>query len=355
MGLFESYAAENPLQVRVDTLNQSRMAVRLFVDTVGDRFPVSMMDKKVVRNWKALLLKYPVKAAEMTAFKGMSLRETVIANEKVGKPVISPRTVNRYLSGLGAFCDWLMNHEYLNANPTHNLYIRQDKSRRATKPFSSEQLQTLFNSPLFTGCQSNDKWHLPGDHRIRDHRYWLPLIMLYSGARPGEIAQLLVDDVHQSHGRWIIHITEERDDTKSTKTKGSMRVLPVHPELEKLGFIAYHRSMVERGEKRLFPDAERNARGQMAAEFDRDINRYLTRIGIKHGRGLSLYSLRHGFADALRLAGFLDEQFGILLGHTNHTMTGRYGTLQQGMLRQRAEMIDAVSYPGLNLSPLYPS
>jgi integrase len=263
MELFEQYARENPKSVKQDTINQSRMAVGLFADSVGPRFPVSGIDKKAVRGWKTLLMTYPVKSAEIAAFKGMSLREIVKANEKLGKPIISDRTVNRYLSGLGAFCDWLVANDYLAQNPTTGTLKRLDKTKRKTLPFTSEQLNALFRSPLFTGCQSDDRMHLPGNHLIRDHRYWLPLIMLYSGARPGEIAQLLTADVRQIHGTWCIHITEEGDEAKSVKTKGSQRVVPVHPELERLGFLDYCAGMRERGERRLFPEAERNTRGQI--------------------------------------------------------------------------------------------
>lgn len=65
----------------------------------------------------------------------------------------------------------------------------------------------------------------------------------------------------------------------------------------------------------------------MTADFSQDFPRYLTKIGLKDGRGLSLHSFRHGAADALRRAGFLDEQFGVILGHTSGTMTQRYGKL----------------------------
>lgn len=352
MDLFATYVAENPNGVKQNTLDQSRLAVEAFVSVCGARTPVGKIDKKAVRAWKALLMRYPVKATETAAFRGMSFKEIVAANEKIGKPKISSRTVNRYLSGLGAFCDWLVDHDWLDANPSQGMYIRLDKTKRAIKPFSSEELRTLFASPLFVGCASDEKMHVPGDHLIRDHRYWLPLVMLYSGARPAEIAQLLVDDVREMHGHWIMHITEEGDSTKSVKTKGSQRVVPVHLELERLGFLAYRRAMNERGQKRLFPDAERNVRGQMAAQFSREFGRYLQRIGLKEGRGLSLYSFRHGFVDALRRAEFFDEQFGILIGHTRHTTTAQYGVLPQGMLRQRVEMIGAVNYPGLDLSHL---
>jgi hypothetical protein len=50
----------------------------------------------------------------------------------------------------------------------------------------------------FAGCQSDDSPRQsckPGNVMIRNHRYWVSLVMLYSRARPGEIGQLLVDDV----------------------------------------------------------------------------------------------------------------------------------------------------------------
>ncbi len=87
----------------------------------------------------------------------------------------------------------------------------------------------------------------------------------------------------------------------------------------------------------------------MIADFSREFGRYLVRIGMKNGRGLSLYSFRHGATDALRRAGFLDENFGFILGHTKASTTGIYGIIPQGILEQRVELINAISYPGLNL------
>ncbi|WP_416354995.1 DUF6538 domain-containing protein [Aureimonas phyllosphaerae] len=355
MTLFETYAKENPRGITADTLNQARRDIGTFVDLHGNSFPVSRIDKKAVREWKALLMKFPVKASETKAFAGMSIDRIVKENEKVGKPVLTPRTINRYLSSLGAFCTWLVAHGYLETNPTADMALAKEK-KRSTFPFTQDQLTKLFSSPLFTGSQSADEWAgiaKPGNWIIRDHRFWVPLVMLYSGARPAEIAQLAVADVREQHGRWIMHITTEGNGEKSVKTAGSMRVVPVHSELIRLGFLKHHAAMKDAGETRLFPEAKRNSRGQMIAEFSREFGRYLTRIGLKNGRGLSLYSFRHGAADALRRAGYLDEAFGFILGHTKGSMTGRYGTLPQGMLEQRVELIEAIAYPGLNLCHLH--
>lgn len=354
MELFAIYERENPKGITADTLKQARRDIGTFVDYAGSTRPIHNIDKKAVREWKALLIRYPVKATETKEFAGMKIAQIVKHNEKVGKPALTPRTVNRYLSSLGAFCNWLVAHGYLDINPTADMSMAKKKDA-STLPFTSDQLDALFKSPLFTGCQSADEWRnvaKPGNVMIRDHRYWVPLIMLFSGARPAEIAQMNIADVRQDRGHWIMHITEEGGGDKSVKTGGSMRVVPIHPELVKLGLLRYHAQVKESGEVRLFPDAVRNSRGQMIADFSREFGRYLTRLGMKDGRGLSLYSFRHGAVDALRRAGYLDENFGFILGHTKSTMTGRYGNLPQGMLEQRVELVNSIAYPDLKLTHL---
>lgn len=354
MEIFAIYERENPNRVTADTLAQARRDIGTYVDHVGATCPVQRIDKKSVREWKALLIKYPVKASETKVFAGMKIAQIVKHNEEVGKPVLTPRTVNRYLSSLGAFCGWLVAHGYIDVNPTDGMSLAKEK-KKSTLPFTVDQLNTLLASPLFTGCQSATEWNKiakPGNVLIRDHRFWVPLIMLYSGARPAEIAQLATSDVRQEHGHWIMHITTEGDGDKSVKTAGSMRVVPIHPELIKLGLLDYHAGMKRAGQSRLFPQAERNSRGQMIADFSREFGRYLIRLGMKTGRGLSLYSFRHGAADALRRAGYLDENFGFILGHTKASTTGIYGIIPQGMLQQRLELIDAIKYPGLKIDHL---
>lgn len=360
MDIFETFARENVRGVAKDRLDQCRRDISTFVDLVGATFPIAKIEKAHVREWKSLLVKFPVKATETKAFAGMGIVQIVKANEKVGKPVIADRTVNRYLSSLGAFLTWAVNNGYLDKNPVEGLMLKKE-AKAPTLPFKADQLQTLFASPWFTGCESADEWRKvakPGKVLIRDHRYWVPLILLFSGARPSEIAQLAVNDVRQDHGHWILHITTEGDETaagKSVKTAGSMRVVPVHPELIRLGFLDYHAQRVQAGGTALFPDAKRNQRGQMMAEVSREFGRYLTRIGLKQGRGLSLYSLRHGVADALRRSGFLDQEFGFILGHAEASMTGKYGIMPQGMLEQRVKLVNAIAYPGLTLDHLRPA
>jgi integrase len=346
MDLFDVYVKENPKRITQATIMQARRDIGTFVELVGSNFPVSKLDKKAVREWKVLLQSYPVKATEMTIFKGMGLKEIVEANARLENPkaTISAKTVNRYMAAFGAFCNWLAAHDYIGANPFTDMYLSVDKTKTNVRPFTNDERKVLFASPLFTGCQNDVKWHVGGSHLIRDHRYWLPHVMMYSGARPGEIAQLLVDDVRQMHGTWVLHITDEGDEEKSLKTKGSFRVVPIHSKLIEMGFIEHVERQRVTGQRRVFPEAERNERGHIASAFEKKFGTYLTKLGLKEGRGLTLYSFRHGFSDAMREAGYMDEEFGFLMGHSKSSMTARYGQMPQGTLQKRVEMIEAVGY-----------
>ena len=71
------------------------------------------------------------------------------------------------------------------------------------------------------------------------------------------------------------------------------------------------------------------------ADDPHDLAPYLDRIALieiefpkyTDGRGYSQYSFRHGAADALRRAGYLERDFGFLMGHGDNNMTGRYGMM----------------------------
>lgn len=357
MELYDQFCRENPGGVTADTQDQNRKIVKLFAEFVGEASPVTAITKAAVRDWKKALFAWPSKAAEIKDFRGMTFREVLKANEEVGKPAISEKTINKYLSAMGGFCEWLRGNDYIEGDPLDGMFLKLDKNRQTVFPYTTDQLKVIFSSPVFTGAQSSEDDHLPGNVHINDWRRWLPLIGLFTGARLGEIAQLYLADLRQEHGHWIFHITRETardgDVQKTTKTKGSQRVIPVHPELIKLGLLQYAASLRERGEKRLFPEIKPDARGQMSGHPSRWYGRYVARIGVKDDKSVNFHSFRHGLADAFRRAGYLDDQFKFMLGHTGATTTGRYGKLPEGEMKMRVAMMEAVSFPGLDLRHLY--
>jgi integrase len=349
MELYDKFKTEKWGDARPDTWDQNRKIVTLFAEFVGETSHVSVITRKAVRNWKQELARWPRKAADTKAFKGLAFRKVIEANETIKKPPISQKTTNKYLAALGSFATWLLQNEYIDDDVMSGMYLSIDKRRKNRFPFTADQLKTIFNSPLFSTCMGDGQESKAGNVAIRDWRYWIPWIGLYTGARLGEIAQLLTADMRQLHGVWIFHITEIADEDeedsapKSTKTDGSMRVVPIHSELIKLGFLEYHAAMVARGERQLFPEPKRDTRGYFG-DASKFFNGYFRDVGVKVDKRVNFHSFRHNVADAFRAAGYLDEQHGVLLGHSKASTTGRYGILPEGPLRDRVTMIEAIRY-----------
>lgn len=355
MGLFAKYERENPNDIRPESLKQARRDVQHFADFVGSRTRPSRITKAQVRDWKDLLADYPVKATETNAFKGMSPAEIVAANKALNtpKPTLTRQTVRRYLGSLSGFCRWLVKNDYLDANPVNDMMPKKAGPTVKRDTFKDGALKKLFNSPLFTSA-IGDQWRdldKPGNVAVRDHRFWIPWVMLYSGARPAEVAQLHVADVRQEHGVWIMDINDNGENDKRTKTAGSRRVVPIHSALIKLGFLEHVERQRAGGELQVFPELEIPKEGQIAASFSREFNRYLTKIGVKQGRDIVLYSLRHTFIDRARMAGIMDDEIAIIVGHetgaSKKTMTSGYGVEQHGVLELRQRIVESVTYPKL--------
>ena len=107
----------------------------------------------------------------------------------------------------------------------------EHRSPRGRYPFSEKQLRKLFSSPVYTGCKSASRRSAKGQHVIRDGKFWIPLIALYSSMRLGEIVQLLVGDIKSEHGVAYFDICRGEGEKKQIKTASSMRRVPIHKML----------------------------------------------------------------------------------------------------------------------------
>lgn len=175
--------------------------------------------------------------------------------------------------------------------------------------------------------------------------------MLYSGARPAEIAQLHVEDVVQERDIWIMRIIDEEETGKRVKRGSSRREVPIHSALISLGFQDHVERQRAGGGRQVFPEVEIPKEGQIAAQFSREFNRYLTEVGVKKDRRIVAYSLRHTFVDRARKKEYLDDQIAIVVGHetgrSKKSMTSGYGDEQQGTLEWRQRLVEKVRYPSL--------
>jgi hypothetical protein len=176
-------------------------ALRLFEAWRGSSTSVDSITKRDLGEFRALLTKLPPNHTKR--FPGRTLVEIVAASE--GLQPLNPLTANsKYLSLIDAFFDWCQSSGRIEENPAKGVRIKLPKSRlgggvrRGT--FTIDHLRSIYSAPLFAGC--HDKTHIfeEGDVQIRDHRYWLPLLGLWTGARLNELCQLRTEDVRTIDG-----------------------------------------------------------------------------------------------------------------------------------------------------------
>lgn len=180
---------------------------------------------------------------ELTKEMGASFKTWLITKDKDASKTKSDR-LDHVKVLLNYAADEL---EWLEKNPWRGLdipYVTENKRR----PWKEAELKAFFGLPLFTAYALPKTTTKNGGPAA----YWMPLLGLYTGARVGELAQLRLADVQEHEGVPCISINTEAEGSK-VKTEAGVRLIPVHPELIRLGFLEYVAALRKAGEERLWP------------------------------------------------------------------------------------------------------
>ncbi len=271
----------------------------------------------------------------------VALRDKMLASGEMSR-----RTVSKLLGFLQAAFQCAVNDGALDLNPFKGVEVVVDDRAKQTKarlPFAVEQLQTMFSGPVY----QNGFNPRPS---LGNACYWLPLLALHSGARLEELAQLQAEDVrpHPEHG-WHLVIHDEGQ--RQVKNAASVRSVPLHPELVKLGFLA----LVEETQTgRLFPALRPDKYGRLGTVFSTWFGKYLDSLEIRSPQ-LVFHSLRHTFVEVCKTkADVIDPEVReAMVGHLSpHEISETYGSGSYP-LSPMAKAMRHVEFKGLDLSHLY--
>ena len=219
---------------------------------------------------------------------------------------------------------------------------------------SRAELATMFALPVFTLGER------PTQGR-GEASFWLPLMLLWTGARPEELAQLIVSDIsHDAEtSRWLLRITDEGEhpikgprSLKTSKKGSGRRNFPIPNALIALGFLDFVAWARASGNTALFPRLTlKNARRHLFPGWGEWWSKYL-RLHGAFPAGLKRRAsreFRHNWATAARAGGIDRETREYIQGHTApaaHASEGeRYGSKNPLGLA-----IDRLDYPGLDLT-----
>ena len=261
---------------------------------------------------------------------------------------ISPATVNKLLGGVQAVALWgrdngLVRDDQPWSDPFSRMRLDEDEPER--EPWDISELRRLFSSAVYT------KQARPAGGR-GEAAYWLPsLLGLFTGARQGELAPLTVASVakDEATGIYSIAIVEDAARGVRLKTASSRRIVPIHPELHRLGFL----QLVEacrRGDgpgAGLFSLLKPGPRGGHAEGWSKWFGRYIRTIGITN-KARVFHSFRHSFKDALRAAGVGEDVNDAITGHSGGGVGRSYGAkdiVRRFGLRQLSDAVSKAEIP----------
>lgn len=316
--IFDKWKAErNPPAKTVAEFSKS---IRRFTELHGD-VPAIIITKPMVREFKDALRKLP--SVIGGKLKGLTVPELLKSVEKEPpKETLSVGSINKDMGSLSAVLAWTGKQGYFDANPMWSNPVSGMKLEGGPEAeeericYDPADLNTIFTSPVYSEGQ---RPRAAGGEAAK----WLPLLGLFTGARLEELGQALVSDIREEDGVVFLAITTEGGG-KTLKTKTSRRVVPLHPWLIRLGFLAYVGERQKAGAPHLFPGLRPDQFGKRTGNWSKWWGRYVRDIGITDSRKV-FHSFRHGFKAACRAAEIEEEVHDAITGHAGGGVGRRYG------------------------------
>jgi hypothetical protein len=203
---------------------------------LGHDMPFASISRDSCREVLTVLQNLPSNARKR--WPGLSPREVAAEAEKRGEAAMSIANINEYMNKLSSLFNWGVKKELIHRNPARGLRIAETRMARDKRhPFEIWQLRRIFGAPLYNGCRDDENGYaFHGANRLRRARFWTPLIALWAGLRQGEFCQIVTGNVRELDGTLCFVVCATEGDGKRLKTAASYRVVPVHPELLRIGF-----------------------------------------------------------------------------------------------------------------------
>lgn len=182
----------------------------------------------------------------------------------------SARTINRDLSILAAVEDQLQDTvwrpKYGNARVIDFrkacITIKDDPFDPKRVPHTPDHLRVLYSLGIWQGGGGSTKRLKQADSpRVyQDAAYWLPLLGTYTGVAREEGAGFEIDDFNFECEVPFVIIQANMTRSKDGETKAGLkrlsrhRVMPLHPELLRLGLQQYVEAVAKEGHTMIFPE-----------------------------------------------------------------------------------------------------
>jgi integrase len=308
------------------TALQATKTYSLLIDICGDR-PVASYTRLDAAKFRTFMQKLPADYGKAARYRGLRVEE-ILASERAERstpagPRLTPRTVKRHFSALSALWEVACSGSDASQNIWSGFkFSRGKRPNQQRQMWTLPQLKQLFATPVWMGCASPHRRSRPGEKMIRDEKFWLPLIAVFSAMREEEGCQLRVEDIRCEEGIWFFDISAAPP--RKVKNENAVRRVPIHRELIRLGFLEYISALRATNEARVFPNLRPGgADGRLGHGFTKWFTRYRQEVDL-YTPGLDFHSFRHTATTLLHQAGVEDSLIDRLTGHATPGETARY-------------------------------
>ena len=282
-----------------------------FIEIVGD-IQISQVSPKDAREFKRIIALLPKHRHQSPRYSNLNIKQILELKNVEGQ---EPKNINKLIYRVRIFFRWLRNNyrEYVPQNYFEGLSVQSKKVTRPREGFSNEELNQIFDPAKYLGYTIRNL-----KRRTKLTSFFVPLIGLHTGMRLEEICQLRLKDISTA-GNYDVFKVVISEDTK-LKNIQSERIIPIHENLKKLGFLDYCKYLRKLKYERVFYDLEKNRDG-----YGRNMGRffmdYLKKLEIYQFQTKVFHSLRHTFITNLLQNGVREEVVNGLDGHAQKTMS----------------------------------
>nr|WP_324258077.1 DUF3258 domain-containing protein [Cellvibrio fontiphilus] len=262
--------------------------VKIFLFAVGD-LPVAEITKKIIKDFLNQYGQLPRRT--LKAYKGKQISELwgCVVPEGDRIAVRTMTGTKKFLLGIFRYA---VNQEYLISSPAADLDMKI-KLEKKRGHFLDSEVRKIFEVLESDTHYIKNKW-----------MKWAVLFGAYTGARAGEVLNLLKEDIKRDAELdcWSVVV-------RGTKTRNALREFPVPPELIDKGFLEF----VGNGSGKVFAESK----------SDKSITNFFPLILEKSGvpkvntknLSRSFHSFRHSVVTKVRGAGFSESLIQQIVGH----------------------------------------
>ncbi len=313
------------------------------IEIIGD-IPILKVTPNNARDFKKIISSLPKYRNQSPRYRGLTIKQILSLDGVEGQ---EPKNINKLIYRVRVFFKWLKNNysEYVPQNHFDGLSIQEKKFDKPRDIFTNKELHKIFDTTPFL----NNTIRNP-HRRNKLASFFVPIVAIHTGMRLEEICQLRLEDVYKEGTVDIIRVTLSKE-TK-LKTVTSQRIVPIHENLKRVGFLEYCNYMKKQKKERVFWDLTKSRDG-----YGRNIGRYfmeyLRKVGVYEFQSKVFHSLRHTFITTLLQNGVREEVVNGLCGHKQKTMSTTIyfkGGFPPDLLYE--EGISKLNFEGINFGKL---